>query len=374
MGVPRLDVRCKTRSIGVMDAMSVESLSAELEAELLRALQEEWKRLNWSHFNRVMSVPIFELVDSSSVLGRWVGEARKIEFSRSFVLQHRWGVVVEVLKHEMAHQYIDEALKIEESAHGPAFRKVCERLGIDASARGIPSDEKGAEEERILDRVAKLLALAESPNVNEAQAAMSAAQKLLLKHNLEHRARAHSRGYTFRHVGHPSARHGDHEKRLGTLLQDHFFVEAIWVPVYLPLEGKHGTVLELCGTAANLEIADYVHSYLLETAERLWRFHKKSGAGGNRDRRSFLSGVIAGFASKLAKETQQHAAEGLVWVKDADLDRYYAKRHPRVQKSPYGRGHKPEAFAHGRAAGEKIVLHRGVTSGPVARGRLLSSG
>ncbi len=354
--------------------MSVKQLSAQLEAALLRALAHEFKHLNWSHFREALAEPTFELVDATSFLGRWVPEVRTIEIARALVSGHGWGVVVEVLKHEMAHQYVHEVLDVAESAHGPAFREVCARLGIDAAATGVPVAAKSDAETRILDRVAKLLALAESPNVNEAQAAMAAAQKLLLKHNLEHRGHAHARGYAFRHVGRASSRRGEHEKRLATLLARHFFVEAIWIPVYLPLEGKRGSILELCGAPANLEIAEYVHGYLLETGERLWREHKKARAiGGDRDRRAFLSGVMNGFASKLAKEATRHAQEGLVWVKDADLDAFFAKRHPRVRTSSYGGGRKTEAFGHGHAAGERIVLHRGVTAGPVARGRLLPS-
>lgn len=353
---------------------AVKALSAELEAALLRALSHEWKHLNWSHFRERMAEPTFVLVDATSILGRWVPEVRTIEVARALVTEHAWGVVVEVLKHEMAHQWVHEVLGVEESSHGPAFRDVCARLGIDAAANGVPDAPKTDDEQRVLDRVAKLLALAESPNVNEAQAAMAAAQKLLLKHNLEHRGQAHARGYAFRHVGRPSARRPEHEKRLATLLAKHFFVEAIWIPVYLPLEGKRGSVLELCGSPASLEIAEYVHGYLLETGERLWREHKKTlGIHGDRERRTFLAGVMAGFASKLAKESRRHAEEGLVWVKDADLDGYFAKRHPRVRTFSYGGGQKTAAFGHGHAAGERIVLHRGVTAGPIARGRLLPS-
>ena len=82
---------------------------------------------------------------------------------------------------------------------------------------------------------------------------------------------------------------------------------------------------------------------------------------------------MSGFSKKLAEQSLQHRSEGLVWVRDADLEVYYAKRHPRVRTFSYGGGRKREAFAHGRAAGEKIVLHRGVTGGPVSRGRLLKA-
>jgi hypothetical protein len=353
--------------------VSLGELTSDLERALLRALANEWKHLNWSHFREKLAEPQLTLVDSSAHLGLWVPHLRTIEIARSLVLGHSWGVVVEVLKHEMAHQYVHEQLGIvEQTAHGPAFRAVCEKLGIDGRAQGVPSAPADASEQRILDRVAKLLALAESPNVHEAESAMAAAQKLLLKHNLEERGRTHGRGYAYRHVGVPSSRRGEHEKLLATLLGKHFFVDAIWIPVYVPREGKRVTVLELVGTPANLEIAEYVHGYLLETAERLWRDHKREvGIASDRDRRTFLSGVMTGFSQKLRRETDKHRQEGLVWVKDADLESWFQKRHPRVRTFKYGGGAKPEAFAHGRAAGEKIVLHRGVTTGPSARGLLL---
>ena len=34
-------------------------------------------------------------------------------------------------------------------------------------------------------------------------------------------------------------------------------------------EGRRGRVLEICGSLSNLEVAAYVHGFLLETAERL---------------------------------------------------------------------------------------------------------
>ncbi len=348
-------------------------LGVDLEAALLRALVHEWKHLNWSHFRERLDEPSFELLETSSDLGRWIHARRTILISRKLVREHAWGIVIEVLKHEMAHQYVHEVLGVvDETAHGPAFRGVCEKLGIDSAANGVPSVVVDEGEQRVLDRVSKLLALAESPNVHEAEAAMAAAQRLLLKHNLAERSARHARGYAFRHVGAAAARHAEHEKILGTLLGKHFFVESIWIPVYLPSEGKRVTVLELVGTPANLEIAEYVHGYLLSTAERLWRQHKRSSfIESDRDRRTFLAGVISGFAQKLAREIVQQREQGLVWLRDADLDEFFHRRHPRMRTFTYGGGRKREAFAHGKAAGEKIVLHKGVNAAAVARGRLL---
>ncbi|WP_438035049.1 SprT-like domain-containing protein [Sorangium sp. So ce204] len=369
-------------------------LSAELEAALVCELMAAYQSLNYTHFRRKLRSASIELSDAASRLGRWVSEARAIEISRPLVLTQPWGVVIEVLKHEMAHQYVHEVLGVrDEAAHGPAFREVCTRLGIDGTAAGMPAagrspadpggiargGDAGASEAsvdaRILDRIARLLALADSPNANEAQAAMSAAQRLMLKYNLDVAKARAARQYGFRHLGAPSGRVGETERIVGGILGKHFFVEAIWVPVYVPLEGKRGSVLEICGTPANLEMAAYVHAFLHHTAEQLWNEHKRTqGVKGNKDRRTYQAGVMLGFLEKLNAERKVSAEQGLVWVRDADLDGYYRTRHPHVQHLRHTGNQRTAAHAHGREAGRKIVLHRPMQGATGNRGMLLPPG
>ncbi|WP_437678214.1 SprT-like domain-containing protein [Sorangium sp. So ce131] len=365
-------------------------LSAELEAALVRELMAAYQSLNYTHFRRKLRSASIELSDATSRLGRWISEARAIEISRPLVLEQPWPVVIEVLKHEMAHQYVHEVLGVtDEAAHGPAFRDVCARLGIDATAAGMPAAGGGAQaaggggasaagaaadaaDARILDRIARLLALAESPNANEAQAAMGAAQRLMLKYNLDVAKARAARQYGYRHLGEPSGRVGESERIVGGILGKHFFVEAIWVPVYVPLEGKRGSVLEVCGTPANLEMAAYVHAFLHHTAEQLWAEHKRThGVKGNKDRRTYLAGVMLGFLEKLNTERKASAEQGLVWVRDADLDSYYRTRHPHVQHLRHAGNQRTAAHAHGREAGRKIILHRPMQGETGDRGRLL---
>jgi len=351
-------------------------LSAALEAALLHELREQYRLLATSHFKNALKLPQIELVPSRARLGRWIEATRTIELSRPLVLERPWGVVVEVLKHEMAHQYVCEVLgERGETAHGPRFRAVCDRLGIDPAAAGMPDappPEKTAEQRKIGDRIARLLALAESPNVHEAEAAMAAAQKLLLKHNLELRDARAAQGYVWRHLGTPTGRTTEAERVLSLLIGKHFFVEAIWIPVYRPREGKRGSVLEICGSAENVEIAEYVHGYLVATAERLWREHKaKHGIRGDRDRRTFLAGVMTGMSEKLARESKKSEEAGLVWVADGDLTKYFRKRHPYVRHIRYAGQRRSEAYAHGREAGQKIVIHKGMREHPTERGLAL---
>jgi hypothetical protein len=353
-------------------------LSAKLEAALLRELVAQYTLLSQSYFKSALSLPQMVLVSSRARLGRWIEDTRTVEISRPLVLEQPWGVVVEVLKHEMAHQYVTEVLgERGETAHGPRFRAVCERLGIDAAAAGMPypkADTTGVDPHKgkIAERIARLLALAESPNVHEAEAAMTAAQRLLLKHNIELRETRAARGFTWKHLGTPTGRTTEAQRVLSMLLCKHFFVEAIWVPVYRPAFGKRASVLEVVGTPENLEIAEYVHGYLVETAERLWREHKaEHGIRSNRERRTYLAGVMTGMRDKLSREAKRSADAGLVWVADGDLEALFRRRHPHVRHVRYAGHQRTEAYAHGREAGQKIVIHRGMRDRAESRGLLL---
>jgi len=334
---------------------------------LLRELLAAHRQINQSHFKGALSTPQISLSEASAFLARWLRELRTIEVSREFLGRaESWGVVLEVLKHEMAHQYVHEILREDEAPHGPAFRAVCERLGIDARASGVPEVTLDAAGQRVLERVHKLLALAESDNRHEAEAAAAAAQRLMLKHNLEHVAETSAAGevrYGFRHLGRVTGRVTEWERRLGNVLREHFFVDIIWVPAYRPDEQKRGSVMEAIGSRENLDLAAYVYDFLVRTGERLWSTHKRAHAiAGNTDRRAYLAGVMSGFAQKLALQAKAHKAEGLVWVPHAELASYTKKRHPYLRTISH-RGHRQrDVFAHGQKAGRELVLHKGVTS------------
>lgn len=351
------------------------ALQAELEAAALREILAEWHRLNYLFFHETLRPVTLLFLEGEGRLGFYDPRLRRIAIARSLAFGKPWGHLVEVLKHEMAHQYVFEVLRVhDETAHGRAFQDVCARLGIDAASSGLPeAPARSEEEQRALERIARLLALAESSNEHEAQAAMNAAQRLMLRYNLA--AAGRPAAYRFRHLGAPTGRTHEAERWLATILNEHFFVETIWVSVYRPEVGKKGTVLEVCGSSANLEMATYVHTFLRETGERLWAAHKKrTGERANRDRLKFIAGVMIGFLEKLREQAHQHREQGLVWVKDGNLEGYLRQRHPRVRTVRYQGGGPSEAYEHGKEAGRSIVLHRPVSEGSSGGVRLLGTG
>lgn len=346
-----------------MDA--TEPLRIELERAAVRAIQKSYQQLNGSLFRFSLRAPAFELVGGGERLGRWVPAPRTLELSRDLLVNHGWGVLEEVLKHEMAHQYVDEVLGVrDEPAHGPAFRKVCQERGIDARAAGAPDVPPGTAQNPVLERIAKLLALAESPNEHEAQAAMSAAQRLMLKHNIEAAVSGVTSSYCFRHLGKPTGRVSEQERRLAMILDQFFFVQVIWVPVWRVSEAKRGSVLEVCGSKENVELAAYVYDFLMYTSDALYRADRKRRRDrSHRSRRKYLAGVMSGFHERLEGERQRSEAQGLVWVGDAELGGYFRRRHPHVRWARHAISTGGEAYSRGQTAGRNIVLHRGVKAG-----------
>ncbi len=307
-------------------------------------------------------MPQLSLSEAAKFLGRYFAAEQRIELSRGFVLSHDWTVVLEVLKHEMAHQFVVEVLREVETPHGPAFQATCERLGIDSRSQGLPQAQRSPEQTRLLERIHKLLALAESDNRNEAEAAAAAAQKLMLRHNIDVHERAESHDYTFRQIGRITGRVSEWERRLGNILRDYFFVEIIWVSAFVPSTGKRGSVMEAIGSPENLDLAHYVYDFLLSSAERLWKQHQRSeGIKSNQDRAPYYAGVMSGFAQKLAAQQKAQRSDGLVWVPHAQLAQYTRKRHPYL-RTIRQQGHKRrDAFQEGQKAGRDVVLHRGIT-------------
>jgi hypothetical protein len=349
-------------------------LTIELERASLRALGRTYDDLNASMFKNRLQRPTLLFVDREQLLGQWCSDPRRIELSRGLLLKHGWGTLVEVLKHEMAHQFVQEVMGVDEAnPHGEHFRRVCDERGIDRAAAGMPGSAiPASEQERVLDRVAKLLSLAQSSNLHEAETAMSVAQRLMLKYNLDHATDPAARGYRFVHLGQPTGRIDESGRILAAILAEHFFVEVIWVPVWRPLEAKRGSVLEVCGTAENVELASYVHAYMLETGQRLWQnYRRERKLASNSERRAYIAGVMAGFRDKLAKDQRIQQRQGLVWVGDAELARYLKRRHPYVRWTRAFGHTRSEAWSCGREAGKQITLHRPVKAGPSHAPKLL---
>lgn len=331
---------------------------SELDRALLHELAEAWRHHNESTFGGAMRAPIFALHDGAD-LGRYEAQHRTLSIQRDLAYRAPWGQVIEVLRHEQAHQFVIEAMRVRgEPPHGPTFRRVCAQRGIDARAAGLPATGD-AEIGRLLRKVRGLLALSQSDNPHESQAAARAARRLLAEHDLT--LTPDSSTYTFRQIGPARQRFPLHEKMLAQVLLVHFGVRVIYANAYLPTKRRWGRVLEIAGSPEHVEVAAYMYDALSLHAERAWRAWKKAkNVDRNRDRQRFLYGVMRGFHDALDADSTADAGSALIHLEDPDLDRYFDRRHPRIQKSGGGTYRHTEAVDAGVAAGGKLQIYRGV--------------
>ena len=356
----------------------------ELENGILHGLSREWESALWvldSSYRKKMRPPLFSLGDMSNRWGTWRREEREINLSRDLVLNHSWGSVREVLLHEMAHQLAEEVLGAwNEPPHGSVFLKACHLLRANPKASGSYKtlDERifqeiPGSEDRILIRVKKLMALAESPNQHEAEAAMAKAHNLIAKYSLDLLDREEKRDFISIFIGRPALRHFSEDYFLAHLLQDFYFVQGIWISSYVPEKRKMGRVLEVSGTVPNAKMASYVHDFVKRFIHSQWAEYNKD-KGLNRYRLTdFAVGIIEGFRSKIEAQQGEKGKEGvlltLIRRQDPLLKEYLAYRYPRTAMVKTGAGRQDgRVRKDGKRIGKKLVISKGIMDGGKRRG------
>ncbi|MEW6441022.1 MAG: DUF2786 domain-containing protein, partial [bacterium] len=362
------------------------------ERRLLRGLAFEWEAALWVlrlPHRQAMRRPLFSLGDMKKRWGVWDRERREISISRDLVHGHSWDSVREVLHHEMAHQLADEVLGSDgQPAHGPAFQQACRLLRANprASASWQPLDERILRQgtsgpAKRLVRVKKLLALAESPDRHEAEAAMAKAHELMARYNLDLVEQRLPRDFVTAFAGKPRIRHPAEDYHLANLLQEFYFVRCMWVPAYVLDRDRSGRVLEISGTPQNVRLAGYVFDFVRGFVECQWSAYNRERKLHRARRTDFAIGILRGFRSRLIAQQQERAAAGtgkgaaLIVLKDPLLEEHMAYMYPRVTTVRRGPSRQDRRVLDaGFRAGQELVIHQGIEERGGARGRLLKWG
>ena len=355
------------------------------ERQILIGLSHEWDLAAADlapDIRRGLRRPLLRLADMADRLGLWDPDKREICLNRRLAWDHPWDEVRAVLRHEMAHQLAHTVLAADgQPAHGPAFRQACLMLRADpaASASRQPLHERIAagcarSETPLRQRIHKLLSLAQSRNVHEAQAAMRKAHQLMARHHITTLETDPARTFTSVFLGRPALRHFKESYFLANLLQDFYFVQGIWVPAFVVSKGKMGRALEVSGPPVNVSQASYVFAFVQGYVDRRWR----ELAAGNRltrhQKSDFAVGLIEGFRHKLQKERFpdcRPAQKALIRQPDPRLSAYLRQRYPRTSRIHRGGRQDQDIFRRGYQAGEEMVLHRGIVQASPDTGRKL---
>lgn len=192
--------------------------------------------------------------------------------------------------------------------------------------------------DRILDKIQKLLALANSSNEHEAKAASARAQALLTKYNLTMAdAEATADKYGKEYVESGRQRMPLQWKFVQSLLREFFFIEIVQtkrrmrpnmetasqeeISDYLFSRPK----LEICyimfGQPHNIEVAKYVRDFLMRAFEDSFKTYRKETGAPAKAKQSYFMGLYQGLQEQLLVARQEVEQEtGLVVVPDADLN------------------------------------------------------
>jgi hypothetical protein len=284
---------------------------------------------------------------------------------------------LDVLRHEIAHQFAHQVFgALGELPHGPAFQEACRILRADPEASGsYPSlDEKilgkhASEQDKILSKVKKLMALAQSENRNEAEAAMAKAHELIAKYNIEIIGKNEQRHFVSLFVGKPALRHSRDISDLGGLLMDYYFVKCIWIPCWVMEKEQMGRVLEITGTVQNVKIAAYVFDVVRTYIDSQWEKYNKDKRLSFHRKTDFAEGVIGGFREKLRMQKSSESVLGqpvsslraLAKYKDPQLERFFSYRYPNTRKRSQSATHLDhDVLNDGWKTGKKLVISRGI--------------
>jgi len=391
---------CLDRDSGF--AFEVERAKKEWEKRVVLELYDEYAYIVRERRLGLKACAI-ALTDSDSFWAQWNPTTRVILFSRKLIENHNWFQVLSILRHEMAHQLVDESdarSSMEYKFHGEQFQTACGTLGVPEEYRGATaclqssnldwrSEKRDDVTEKLLEKVRKLLSLATSSNEHEALLAMSKVRELYAKYNLEE-GEGGSRKQRFAHlvITHGKKRMAAHQSRTISILVEHFFVQVITTRIFDAKSLEHHVGIEIVGTRENVMLAEYVYHFLIQQTDYLVSKIAKTKLLSRVQRKSYKLGVLAGFSEKLrATEKAKTSNEslgpdtgpGLIKLalakfhKDTALERYLNNIYPRLSSnrgsSQYVDG---PAFSQGQSVGRTITLNKALNNAIGNRKHLLN--
>lgn len=358
----------------------VDELTGELRNIWNRKLYLWWRNYNEGYLVGALKLPLIRVGDGKHQLGYWDGARRTLSISEAHIIQDPWLSVMDTLRHEMAHQYVEEILEVvDESPHGPAFQQACKRLRCIPRAR-IRRDElrstqgRVTKDEKILRRLQKILSLSTSPNEHEAQLAVQKARYLMLKYSIDLKELDEERQFDKCSLGKVKGRRMSYELWLGSILNEFFFVEVLWVQSYDALRDRKGSVLQIFGTSANLDIAEYTYHYLKQVLDRLWDKYKAAiGIRSNRERQRYFAGVLEGFYQKLdEQESTLQESYALVWKGDPKLQAFYRYLNPSVRTRYWGGVCQTQVYRDGLREGRRVTIQQPIAEATTNFGAYLT--
>lgn len=332
-------------------------LASEIGAKVYR------DRFELGHNSYPINIVVFE---DKRRFGFFDYKFYQIGINKSLMYTAKTDVIMNVLRHELAHMMTYLRIGFDESDHGNFFKQTCNMYGF-GSDIGLASSDLNLENDRadcdissekIIRKVKKLLMLASSSNSYESELATVKANQLLLQHNLKLLESSDvDETICVKRVLHGKRKNGKY-RAINSILQ-HFFVQ----PVFNYGDGFF--YLEVLGTRVNVEIADYIANYLWNELERLWNIagQKNPRMTGVVKKNSFMSGIASGYILKIEKGKKIETTGNELVKLEKTLNTQVKMVYPRLSSSYSAkRYHCDESSALGQKAGNSLNINPGIKS------------
>jgi hypothetical protein len=310
-----------------------------------------------------------------------------------------WYVLNGVLTHEIAHQLQYQLYPHSynvEGPHGKTFKRIARALHLSdffanasldiANEDDLPPNPIGKNsqenmEHPILIKVKKLLALSTSNEAHEAAAALAAAERLLLRYNLEipendDKGHNESNSRFMRWRCTVGKRFENKHSIICSILKEAFFVETVICSEYDPLTQSYVKYLEILGKPVNLSMAEHVYYFLLERCETLWQAFRPiayaMGEKGISARQSFVINMLTSFQQKLRTERNQVSNDkeletkrtALILSSENSLNDFLKECYPHLKRVRYShKANSPNSAQAGREEGTRLTIHAPVPEG-----------
>jgi hypothetical protein len=362
-----------------------------------------WNRQFLSEFSVIcfqyrllLDPPVFAITESNTQFGSWRPGTREVRMSSKLIKNYPWDVTLQVLKHEIAHQMCSEIFHDPSGGHGENFIRACGILGLPdrfCHPRGdfsekmerLESNESGLEANRkIIEKIRKLLALAESSNEHESALAVEKAGRLLKRHNIEQLYEDKQKNYVYAIINSKKKRIEEYQRRIIAVLTKFFYVKALCSSLYDPLRDETHKTFEIFGRKENVEIAEYCYHFLEQKLSSLWRQNRCKFIGNSRiEKNSYYLGLLQGLTEKLLEQdrvgnalnssfSDYSTSSELVVADDIGLNRFIHSRYPRLSKrTKTGAKIYRKTYNDGVMKGRTIVIHRGIAGNCGNCGKLL---
>jgi Protein of unknown function (DUF2786) len=271
-----------------------------------------------------------------------------------------------IIRHELAHYLCCISFGKNIQSHGREFKLFCQQnnWGEEVSKATIclvgESEVFVVEESAVLRKVQKLMALAESSNKNEAEQAMIKSQQLLLKYNLESQylnGQDNEKIFLKRILKQKKL---DAKLRSIAKILETFFVNVVF-------NRTGGCIyLEILGTSVNIEIAEYVATYLQNELDVLWdQAQQRANLKGMIAKNSFFIGISIGYCNKinaLKREYSNEISNSLMILEKKLIDAK-AMVYRRLSKARSSGSYCEESSAVGEFMGRKLNINTGINNG-----------